>query len=72
MIRDIILAANDEGQSFSMSMEKLKKYAYGIDAVQGPRLLRILSNAGCIVPNDYSVQAQISLKLAKQVSTFTL
>jgi len=53
-------------------MEKLKKYAYGIDAVQGPRLLRILSNAGCIVPNDYSVQAQISLKLAKQVSTFTL
>jgi hypothetical protein len=27
----------------------------------------MLSNVGCIVPNDYAVGAEMSLKLAKQV-----
>ena len=67
VVRDIILSANDDGQSFSESMEALKKYAHGVSDVQGPRILRILSTVGCIVPNDYAVGAEMSLKLAKQV-----
>jgi hypothetical protein len=38
-----------------------------VSGVQGPRILWMLSNVGCIVPNDYAVGAEMSLKLAKQV-----
>jgi len=66
-MRDIVISANDEGESFSQSMEKLKKKAHGVRTVLGPRVLRTLSSAGCIVPNDYAVNAKLSIKLAKQV-----
>jgi hypothetical protein len=62
-----MLSANDDGQSFSKSMEVLQKYAHGVSGVQGPRIPQMLSNVGCIVPNDYTVGAEMSLKLAKQV-----
>jgi hypothetical protein len=67
VVRDIVLSANEDGQSFSKSMEVLQKYAHGVSGVQGPRILWMLSNVGCIVPNDYAVGAEMSLKLAKQV-----
>jgi hypothetical protein len=67
VVCDIMLSANDDGQSFSKSMEVLQKYAHGVSGVQGPRILWMLSNVGCIVPNDYAVGAEMSLKLAKQV-----
>jgi hypothetical protein len=67
VVRDIMLSANDDGQSFSKSMEVLQKYAHGVSGVQGPRILWMLSNVGCIIPNDYTVGAEMSLKLAKQV-----
>ena len=67
VIRDIVISANDEGESFSQSMEKLKKKAHGVKTVLGPRALRVLSSAGCIVPNEYAVSAELSMKLAKQV-----
>ena len=69
VVRDVMLSANDDGQSFSESMEVLQKYAHGVSDVQGPRILRMLSAAGCIVPNDYAVGAMMSPKLAKQVCT---
>ena len=69
VVRDVMLSANDEGQSFSESMEVLQKYAHGVSDVQGPRILWMLSAVGCIVPNDYAVGAMMSLKLAKQVYT---
>jgi hypothetical protein len=69
VVRDIMLSANDDGQSFSKSMEVLQKYAHGVSAVQGHRILWMLSNIGCIIPNDYTVGAEMSLKLAKQVCT---
>jgi hypothetical protein len=55
MVSDIMLSANDDGQSFSKSMEVLQKYAQRVSHVQGPRILWMLSNVGCIVPNDYAV-----------------
>jgi hypothetical protein len=61
VVHDIMLSANDAGQSFSKSMEVLQKYAHGVSGVQGPRILWMLSNVGCIVG------AEMSLKLAKQV-----
>jgi hypothetical protein len=67
VVHDIILSANNDGQSFSESMEVLKKYAHGVSDVQGPWILRMLSTVGCIVPNDYAMGAEMSLKLAKQV-----
>jgi hypothetical protein len=68
VVRDIMLSANDDGQSFSKSMEVLQKYAHsGVSGVQRPRILWMLSNVGCIIPNDYTVGAEMSLKLAKQV-----
>jgi hypothetical protein len=50
-------------------MEVLQKYAHGVSDVQGSRICRMLSTFGCIVPNDYAVGAEMSLKLAKQVCT---
>jgi hypothetical protein len=67
VVHVIMLSANDDGQSFSKSMEVLQKYAHGVSAVQGPRILWMLSNVRCIVPNDYTVGGEMSLKLAKQV-----
>jgi hypothetical protein len=62
-----MLSANDDGQSFSKSIEVLQKYAHRVSGMQGPRILWMLSNIGCIIPNDYVVAAEMSLKLAKQV-----
>jgi hypothetical protein len=62
-----MLSANDDGQSFSESMEVLKKYAHGVSDMQGPRILWMLLNVRCIVPNDYAVGAEMSPKVAKQV-----
>jgi hypothetical protein len=64
-----MLSANNDGQSFSKSMEVLQKYFHRVSDVQGPRILWMLSNIGCIVPNDYTVGAEMSLKLAKKVCT---
>jgi hypothetical protein len=64
-----MLSANDDGQSFSKSMEVLQKYAHRVSDVHGPRMLWMLSNVGCIIPNDYAVRAEMSLKLAKKVCT---
>ena len=70
VLRNIIISANEKGQSFSESMDVLKKSAYGVSGVQGPRVLRTLSTVGSIISNEYAVQAEISVKLAKQVSPF--
>ena len=70
VMRDVIMSANNDGQSFSNSMEVLKNNVHGVSTVQGPRVLRVLSNVGCIVPNDYAVQAELSSRLAKQVHPF--
>jgi hypothetical protein len=69
VVCNIMLSANDDGQAFSKSMEVLQKYAHGVSAVQGHRILWMLSNVGCIITNDYMVGAEMSLKLAKQVFT---
>jgi hypothetical protein len=33
----------------------------------GPKVLQMIANAGSIISNKYAVQAELSLKLAKQV-----
>jgi hypothetical protein len=67
VMRDIMISANNEGQTFSKSMEVLKKEAHGVSTVVGPKVLWTVANAGSIIFNEYTVQAELSLKLAKQV-----
>ena len=67
VVHNIMISSNDDGQSFSGSIEVLKKYAHGVSDVQGIRILWMLSTVGCIVPNNYVVGGEMSLKLAKQV-----
>jgi hypothetical protein len=67
VMRDIIISANDEGQMFSKSMEVLMNEAYGMSTMVGPKVLQIVANAGSIISNEVAVQAELSLKLAKQV-----
>jgi hypothetical protein len=43
VVCDILLSANDDGQSFRKSMEVLQKSAHGVSAVQGHRILWMLS-----------------------------
>jgi hypothetical protein len=52
VVRDIMLSANDDGQSFSKSMEVLQKYAQGVSDVHGPRILWMLSTVRCMLDND--------------------
>jgi hypothetical protein len=67
VMRDIIVSANNEGQTFSKLMKVLKNEAHGVSTMVGPKILRMLANAGSIMLNEYTVQAELSLKLAKQV-----
>ncbi len=39
VMRDILISANDEGQTFSKLMEVLKKEAHGVSTVVGPKVL---------------------------------
>jgi hypothetical protein len=70
VMRDIMISANEEGQSFSKSMEVLKNNAHGVSTVVGPKVLRTVANAGCIISNEYAVEAELSLNLAKQVGPY--
>jgi hypothetical protein len=65
VMREILISANNEGQTFSKSMEVLKKEAHGVSTMV--ELLWTVANAGSIISNEYTVQAELSLKLAKQV-----
>jgi hypothetical protein len=67
VMRDIIVSANNEGQTFSKLMELLKNEAHGVSTMAGPKVLWTVANAGSIILNEYAVQAELSLKLAKQV-----
>jgi hypothetical protein len=73
VMRDIMISAKKEGQIISNSMEVLKNEAHGVSTVVGPKVLQMVANAGCIISNEYDVQAELSIKLAKQVgpSSFT-
>jgi hypothetical protein len=67
-MRDIMISANDEGQTFSKSMEVLKNESHGVSTMVGPKVLWTVANAGSIISNEYAVQAaELSLKLARQV-----
>jgi hypothetical protein len=66
-----MISANDEGLTFSKSMEVLKNEAYGMSTLVGPKVLRTVSNVGSIISNDYAVQVELSLKLAKQVCPYS-
>jgi hypothetical protein len=70
VMRDIIISANKEGQTFSKSMEVLKNDAHRVSTVVGPKVLRTVANAGCIISNEYAVKAELSLNLAKQVGPY--
>jgi hypothetical protein len=48
-------------------MEVLKNEAHGVSTMVGPKVLQTVANAGCVISNEYAVQAELSLKLAKQV-----
>jgi hypothetical protein len=39
----------------------------GVIAMMRPKVPWIVANAGSIISNEYAVQAELSLKLAKQV-----
>jgi hypothetical protein len=70
VMRDIMISANEEGQSFSKSMEVLKNNTHGVSTVVGPKVLQTVANAGCIISNEYAVKAELSLNLAKQVGPY--
>jgi hypothetical protein len=71
VMRDIMISANKEGQTFSKSMEVLKNEAHWVSTVVGPKVLRTVANAGCIISNEYAVEAELSLNLAKQVGPYS-
>ena len=66
-----MISANKEGQTFSKSMEVLKNEAHGVSTVVGHKVLQTVANAGSIISNEYTVQAELSLKLAKQVHPYS-
>jgi hypothetical protein len=70
VMRDIMISVNEEGQSFSKSMEVLKNIAHGVTTVVGPKVLRTVANAGCIISNENAVEAELSCNLAKQVGPY--
>jgi hypothetical protein len=70
VMRDITISANEERQLFSKSMEVLKNNAHGVSTVVGPKVLRTVANAGCIISNEYAVEAELSLNLANQVGPY--
>jgi hypothetical protein len=60
------------GQTFSKSMEVLKNEAHGVCTMVGPKVLQTVANARCIIFSEYAVQAELSLKLAKQVHPYSI
>ena len=66
-----MISANKEGQAISKSMEILKNEAHGVSTMVGPKVLQTVANAGSIISNEYAVQAELSLKLAKQVCPYS-
>jgi hypothetical protein len=70
VMRDIMISANEEGQSFSKSMEVLKNNAHRVSTMVGPKMLSTVANARCIISNEYAVKAELSLNLAKQVGPY--
>jgi hypothetical protein len=71
VMRNIMISANNQGQTFSKSMEVLKNEAHGVSTMVGPKVLQTVANAGSIISNEYAVQAELSLKLAKQVCPYS-
>jgi hypothetical protein len=71
VMRDIMISANKEGQMFSKSMEVLKNEAHGVSTVVGPKVLQTVANAGYFISNEYDVEAELSLNLAKQVGPYS-
>jgi hypothetical protein len=63
VMRDIMISANEEGQMFSKSMEVLKNDAHRVSTMVGPKVLRTVVNTGCIISNEYAVEAELSLNL---------
>jgi hypothetical protein len=71
VMRDIMISANKEGQTFSKSMEVLKNDAHRVSTMVGPKVVQTVANAGCIISsNEYAVKAELSLNLAKQVGPY--
>ncbi len=66
-----MISANEERQTFSKFMEVLKNEAHGVSTMVGLKVLWTFSNAGCIISNEYDVQAELLLKLAKQVGPYS-
>jgi hypothetical protein len=66
-----MISANKDGQTFSKSMEVLKNEAHGMSTMVGSKVLWTVANAGCIISNEYAVQAELSIKLAKQVGPYS-
>jgi hypothetical protein len=52
-------------------MDVLKNEAHGVSTMVGPKVLRTVANAGCIISNEYAVEAELSLNLAKQVGPYS-
>jgi hypothetical protein len=52
VMRDIMISANDEGQTFSKSMEVLKNEAHDVSTMVGPKVLLTIANAGSIISNE--------------------
>jgi hypothetical protein len=71
VMRDIMISAYKEGQTFSKSMEVLKNEAHGVSTMVGPKVLCTVANAGCIISNEYAAEAELSLNLAKQVGPYS-
>jgi hypothetical protein len=69
-MRDIMISANKEGQMFSKSMEVLKNDAHRVSTMVGPKVLWTVANAGCIISNEYAVEVELSLNLAKEVGPY--
>jgi hypothetical protein len=76
VMRDIMIFANEEGHTFSKSMEVLKNEAHGVSTMVGSKVLWTVANTGCIISNEYAVEAelslnQLSLYLSKQVGPYS-
>jgi hypothetical protein len=52
-----MISVNKEGQTFSKSIEVLNNDAHGVSTMVGPKVLWTVANAGCIISNEYAVEA---------------
>jgi hypothetical protein len=59
IIKETIIAANDNAISFSEAIKHLKAGVFGADALVCSRILRIASLSSIIVPNEYAIGAEI-------------